>query len=151
MSVKLRQPDLPAGYRLRAEIEGYAAGAFRGDPGQRTLVLTRGWDHSETHFPLLIHIGRVDAGPLLGTEGRDGAQVDLGVEGVHAVYHDGMWMPGSGRDQASDSGVVVHWNRNDVHSMTVSSPTQTFGIRGTRRRGVSVEDLRRLARALAET
>jgi hypothetical protein len=149
MGLNYRESDLPAGYKLRAEIEGTAAGAFRDDPHQRTLVLTRGWAQSDTHFPLLVHLSHAEAGPLIGTEGRDGEQMDLGAEHGDAVYHDGIWMPGPGRDQVSDAGVVVHWNRHDVHSVTVRTMTRTIGIRGTRRRGVLTEDLRRLARALA--
>lgn len=139
--------EVPTGYKFRAEISGNASEAFANQPSQRTLIFTRGWAQSETPYPLLVHIAGPNAGELLGTEGRAGVVLELGLRDVVAVYHDGWWMLGPGPEEVSDNGRTLHWNRNDVHSVTVTTPTRTVAVRGTRRRGVRAEDLRRLALA----
>jgi hypothetical protein len=140
---------LPLGYRLRSRFEGEDAGGFPGSPDQLALIYTRGLGSDEAVYPLLVYVAaRGGAKELVGTEGRSGSSVDIGVSGVTAVYHDGMWAPGPGPDERRLGELIIHWDTGDAHSITVSGGGRLLGVRGARSRGVLARHLVTVARSL---
>jgi hypothetical protein len=124
-----RPAHLPDGYTLRYTLEGGREPAFGWVPEQTVMVYTRGWSPQDFTFPLMVCVGRADAPDLTGTSAEFGEQLDLGLPGVHAVYHDGIQT--ARLDDARDFAGTT-WKRGDVHSVTARSASGTFAVRGPR-------------------
>jgi hypothetical protein len=138
---------VPTGYRYGFRVEGEAAAGFWGNADQVLLNYTF---HKEPSFPLTIFAAAAAGGDVLhGTEHRTGMPVDLGVPGVSAVYHDGLWATGPGRDQQVVGQFVLHWDDREWHSITIRARDRVFAVRGARSNGVTVDELTSVARSLA--
>jgi len=141
--------DLPLGYRLRSRFEGEDAGGFPGSADQLTLIYTRGMSSDDAVYPLLVYVAaRGGATELVGTEGRPGSNVDVGVSGVTAVYHDGMWALGPGPDERRLGELTLHWDTGEAHSVTLNGGDRLLAVRGARSRGVLARHLVTVARSL---
>ena len=57
---------LPPGYKFRQRVSGESAGGFDHIPSQVALFHTIGWEREHFIFPLVVHIGPLDAPPLFG-------------------------------------------------------------------------------------
>lgn len=142
-----RPSYVPEGYELRADVEGEAIAAFGEQPEQTTLVFTRGTDLSELTHPLMVSSTTGRTRPLIGTEGRVGQPVDLGRDDVAAVYHDGAWAPAPD-GEGQDGLPRLEWDTQDVHAITVHWDGGACAVQGARSRGVTFEELVRVARSL---
>jgi hypothetical protein len=145
-SVNEAQPSyLPSGYQLRRQIVGddaaHGLSNRAGDQvGAMMLVHTTGRTYREWLLAaLVVHVGLGPDGSLTGTEKKPGRRVDLGLPGVQAVYHDGMWAMG-------DDGVRPVWRTDAAHSITVRTSARSYGIRGPR--SIGIGELVRVARSL---
>lgn len=135
---------VPAGYVLRDRQEGALVLGFGGVDGQVALSYSQSRALSDLVFPLTVHLGPPASPPLACTENRPGVPISFG--GRSGIHHDGWWAPGPGNDeQRLPDGSVFHWSRENVHSVTVQTPTATLAVRGSRTRGINVDELRRVA------
>lgn len=140
-----RPAYVPSGYKFFRTIVGDEASGFWGVRRQAATVYVRG---AETMYPLVAHVAREQGARLVGTEGRDGLGIDLGADGATAVYHDGWWAPGRGPDEQRAGELFIHWDRADAHSITVNAGDRVFAVRGARSKGVSLDELVKVARSL---
>jgi hypothetical protein len=136
---------IPPGYELRRQINGEMAEGFGRDADQIALIYTRSWANEDWVFPLTVYVAGHPGRILVATEQHAGDVVKLSVPKVNAVYHDGMWAPGPGDDEQHVAAAVFHWNRNEVHSITVVSQVKTYAVRGPRQRGVAFGELIKIA------
>ena len=139
---------LPAGYEFSHRAEGARAGGLGSDPSQVGLFYRRGAALEDLRIPLAVYIGPPSAPDLVATDGRQGAEVDLGVRRTIAKYHDGLWMLGQGEDEFDAGPVLLHWDRSTLHSVTVRWPGGTVAVRGPKARGVDYNELLKVARSL---
>lgn len=147
-SVSPTQPSyVPEGFELRGRTRSEGIRVLRNDPAQSAFVYTLGWEQEDWAYPLMIFIGSTPPGHLVATEDRSGELVELGVPGVTAVYHDGIWAPGNGDDERIFGATVIHWERAMAHSITASSDKGVVAVRGPKRRGVDFAELVRVARS----
>lgn len=140
---------VPPGYRLTSTLRGNLFAGFRGGYEQAMIIYATGWSDDVFRRPLAVHIsGPLNRAVLFGTEKRKGQEVAFGVENAAAVYHDGRWELGSGRDQLVAGGVVLHWSLSDEHSLTIMHREVLYAVRGSRRNGIGLEDLLRVGESL---
>lgn len=140
---------VPPGYRLTSTLHGELFAGLVGPHEQALLVYTRGWSDETFRRPLSVHVSPPEnAAVLFGTEEKRGETVDIGVPDASAVYHDGRWELGNGHDRRAAGDVVVHWGLGDEHSLTVRHATRVYAVRGSRRNGVSLGELVRVAQSL---
>lgn len=145
----LRPGYVPSGFRLAGQVFGRASCGFGATDEQTVLFYRRGVTYQDAVLPLALHVAPVSAATELGaTERRPGTVIDLDIDGVTAVYHDGIWAPGPGDDEQALGGVVFHWDRSTVHSITVRTLRHVVGIRGPMHCGVDLPELVRIARSL---
>lgn len=135
------------GYELRRQIEGPMAEGLGREADQRALFYTRGWADEDWVFPLAVFVSNHPNRTLVGTAGKPGDAITVGVPNVAAVYHDGLWVPGPGDDKEQFGDVVLHWDRSEAHSITISSSDKTYAVRGPKRRGITIDELVRIARS----
>jgi len=145
---EIRPGFVPPEYSYRHTIEGPAATGFGRIQDQVALFYARGWSNDEMALPLVIHIGPAGAPALWATEGHSGTPIDIGFGETAAVYHDGLWSVGPGEDQSPSPGVLLHWEKSSIHSVTARSSHGTYAVRGAKTMGVDTEDLIRVARSL---
>jgi hypothetical protein len=136
---------VPAGYRFAFKVVGEDAAGFWGSRDQVLLTYVSG---SDPALPLAVFAAADADAELLGTEQRDGVLLDIGVADATAVYHDGIWQLGSGPEARQAGQVIVHWSRDDVHSITIAVDGTFYAVRGARSKGVSLDELARVARSL---
>ena len=93
MTVTYALPSrLPAGFKLRHQFVGFAAGGFpTAGEDQAAIIHTRSWQRADVSFPLAVFVASALGQSLIGTHGRDGTPIDVGVPDTTATYHDGMW------------------------------------------------------------
>jgi len=148
LTAKMVKPEsVPTGYAWRRQLEGASAHALGRHPDQIVLVYTLGWTQEDWSWPLVVAAAPAGAPPLLGTEHRRGRHVDLGIPGVRAVYHNGIWVLGPGPDEQSFGAGVIHWDSSTVHSLTVRHSDVTWAVRGPKTRGADFDVLVRMARS----
>jgi hypothetical protein len=111
------------------------------------LIYTRGWEVEDWNSPLTIHASPAGEGILAGTENRPGEPVDLGIPSATAVYHDGLWAPGSGEDERDLGDVIIHWDRTNAHSITIRASNGTYAVRAPKA-DVAFDELVEVARSL---
>jgi hypothetical protein len=150
---------IPPGYELIQRVEGKSAQGygtadaeartFRFVDDQLSYVFRNGSEKDAWIFPLSVHLGESGGWALTGTEHRPGEVVELGAAGLKATYHNGIWAPGPGKDEhRSAAGGVLSWLENGVHSLTVSWRDGVWAVRGSEQRGVSRNDLLRMANSV---
>jgi hypothetical protein len=83
----------------------------------------------------------------MGTENHPGEAVELGIPSSTAVYHDGLWSPGSGAMERDLGGTRIHWDRSVAHSITVRTPDGTYAVRAPKEK-VGVAELVELVKSL---
>jgi hypothetical protein len=100
-SLTVRTPDyLPEGYRSWTTVLGRDAGGFGAtSDDQYSMTFARGSMPEEKANTLLVYRGPANSGELLGTQRHAGESVDIGVSGVQATYHDGVWAAGPGPEE----------------------------------------------------
>lgn len=147
-TVEFRPSYVPDGYTFGLEVRGEAAGGFGDLDDQVALVFWRHRGGTDRGYRLAVHVAAGGDTALSGTEGRPAQPIDLGLPGVTAAYHDGWWTLGPGEDARYEDGLVTSWDRSDVHSITVSSGSVTWAVRGTRSRGVGFDELLAVARSI---
>jgi hypothetical protein len=131
---------LPAGFKYRNRVDGPSGTGFVGVADQVTLLLTRGTSDRDRAFPLTVHAADDPTLELSATERRRGLAVDLGMDGVKTVYHDGWWT-------APDEGSTKpNWQTGAMHSLTIHTNRRTYAIRAGA--DVSVDDLVTMARSV---
>lgn len=141
---------VPPGYRLTTRLEGRGANAFGGAGDDQLLLSYKRSDAEVAVFPLVIYAARDSDGILFATEQRPGRPLSLGIKGVRAHYHDGMWAPGSGPDeQRIDDDITIHWSRGGVHSITGVAGRMAMAVRGPVTEATSFDELVAVARSLA--
>lgn len=138
-AARIQPSKLPSGYDFRRRLDGHSASGFNGPTEQATLVHTVGWKREHWSNPLVVHVTTERGAELFATERRPGVPIDLGISGVKAVYHDGMWADGG-------PGVRPRWATEYAHSITVRTGDRVFGVRGPR--DLSIEDLVKVAKSL---
>lgn len=139
---------VPDEFTFRRRLEGSETGGFGDDPTQVGLIYTRGWDHTDSAYPLIVYAAQPVETDLAATENRPGVPVDLGIPGVQAVYHDGLWAFGPGEAQVNlEGGVTIHWERSGAHSITIYSPDGTYAVRAPKDT-VAFDELARVAKSL---
>lgn len=135
---------VPRSYKFHHRIEGPGAAMFGRTDGQVELVFTRGGTTRDLTHPLVVAIASSPKGVLAGTERRDGER--LGLEnGLAGTYHDGWWAVGPGDAEIFEGGVTLHWERSGVHSLLVTTPAGSVGVRGSRDLGVDRLELVQVA------
>ena len=129
---EIRPRRLPDGYAYRGRADGPMAGGFVRAERQTALVHTRDRSPAEHHTPLTVFATDNPRQALAGTEGARGVRVDLGVPGVEAIYHDGIWHVDA--DVADEHGVDkgFAWLTGTCHSLTVRTATRVYGVRAPR-------------------
>jgi hypothetical protein len=129
---------LPAGYGLRGQVDG-VTDQFQTEADQKAIYFALGSRGPSQYYPLVVAQAAAPGLVLCGTENQDGADVDLGVPGLTARYHDGWW--------AIDPTQEGHltWDTAVVHSLTCWTAGGTIGVRGSRVHGVTLDSLQRLA------
>jgi hypothetical protein len=147
---QLRAPSyLPPGYYYYATHAPERIGGFglEWDVGSHTYAR----EHDRDQRPgLEVHVAKPGASSLAATETRQGVQIDLGLPHATTIYHDGMWDVGPGPDQRSfPPDIIMHWEGSEYHSITLRTAKATYGIRGSKRRGVDLDQLILIARSLA--
>lgn len=136
---------VPRGYQFGWRRLGADAGGFWGVVEQAIFVYTPGGD---PHDPLVLCVASDEGAELIGTEGKEGLRVDLGLT-QPGVYHDGLWKLGPGPDEQQAGDLLIHWDSGNVHSITFPQEGRVVGIRGSRNRGVGLEELMNVAKSLA--
>jgi hypothetical protein len=137
---------LPAGYYRFMELAPRASKGF-GAAYDRATVLFR-WRYAgpDERNGLLLFVAAANDEPLIETDRREGVPIDLGLSGVHALYHDGVWSM-----HPHDDPTTVprfYWNTGNAHSLTVRGRATAYGIRGMRRQRVGLHELVEIARRL---
>jgi hypothetical protein len=141
--------SLPPGFALATQLSGSVAGGFPGTADQLAMVYTRGRSIDDFRHPFTVYFGPAGTRALAATEERQGVPVDIGIDGAVATYHDGWWAIGPGEDQRRfGRTTAIHWDRSNVHSITLHTATQTIGVRGSRASGVAFRDLLQAAKSL---
>lgn len=140
--------DLTPGYvpKRFARRRAQSGETVRALSGQGTRTVVSHFDAADPRRPVEVGGSDDPAARLVGTEGRDGARVDLGVPNATAVYHDGQWAPGPGRDQVDNGEVVIHWDTESCHSITAAVPAGLVTVRAPRT--VDLEGLLKIARSI---
>jgi hypothetical protein len=132
---------LPLGFRHMLRVDGPAAAGFPDVPDQVTLAFARGRARHQTLFPISVHAADGLGLVLKATEKRQGTVINLGSD-TSAIYHDGWWTA-----PAAD-GAMPQWDSSSIHSLTIHTPTRTYGIRAPR--DVSFDELIAVARSIVE-
>lgn len=140
-----RPTHVPSGFKFRGELRGATGFCFASDASQLTFVYARTALDEDRLFPLTLSVSTTSNARLVGTEQHRGTRVRLRHAGSYATYHDGMWMLGPGADErvVGDS-TTIHWDRSDVHSLSLRRNGRVFAVRGARSRGVHLDDLVRI-------
>lgn len=138
---------IPSGYALRRQLEGSDAAGFGEGANQVALVYTRGWEHVDFAKSLSVYVAPQGAPALAATENHPGLPVDLGISSVQAVYHDGLWAPGSGEMERNLGDLIIHWDRSVAHSITIWGTDGTYAVRASKD-GVTLDELIRVATSL---
>lgn len=149
-SLTVRTPDyLPEGYRSWTTVLGRDAGGFGAtSDDQYSMTFARGSMPEEKANTLLVYRGPANSGELLGTQRHAGESVDIGVSGVQATYHDGVWAAGPGPEERRvGQHTVIHWDRSIRHSLTVRTPSEVVGVRGPKAI-VNADELAKIALSL---
>lgn len=129
----VRPSYLPAGYRHIWTIIGIAAHGFGRTEDQAVAMYVRSPSGDDATTPLSVYSAQSGKSVELGaTEGRPGDPVDLEIAGAVAIYHDGIWSLGPGNDQKPNDSIAIHWDTTLIHSLTIRTPGQVFGIRATK-------------------
>jgi hypothetical protein len=138
---------VPGGYKLQHRFSGQASGGFHA-AGEAQIAFLHALPvkQADTAYPLMVYIAEVPGQELDGTQGRAGTEVHLGLPGVKAIYHDGMWHVDGSALQSVGLDAAKEWRSGGVHSLTIHAPGRTVGIRA--RRDVGLEDLMAMARSL---
>jgi hypothetical protein len=139
---------IPEGFRFRRKFHGDTGLGFPGERDQVTFVYTRPSDPTGLFYPLTVHVAGVGSLRLPGTEENPGRPVAIDGSAVRAVYHDGLWARGRGENERRFGTEVLHWDRSDLHSLTLALPDRTLAVRGPRSRGVDVDELARILASL---
>jgi hypothetical protein len=137
---EIQPRHLPAGFSLRNRIDGTAGPGFIGVTDQVTLIHARSSKVRDLRSHITVHAANAVGLDLTATEKRPGLRVDLNVDDVQAVYHDGWWtppLPGSSMPQ---------WSTSLVHSLTIHTPTRTYAVRAPRE--VPFDELVAVARSV---
>lgn len=143
-----RPSYVPPGYGLRWQIDGEIAPGFHQDPTQTVGVYTRSWNPDDRTNPLMVCAASGIVTDLMGTEGHTGQAIDLGIPGITAVYHDGMWAPGVGREQWTMGNAPFHWDTTSAHSITARWQNRVIAIRAAKNRDVGIAMLVKIARSM---
>ncbi len=142
----VRPKYVPDGFTLRSANYGDAWEGFYGADEQIILEYVRGSDFT---WPLMVAAAkRRGETEFFGTGERTGAPIDINVSGAHAVYHDGIWAPGSGPDRRAAGEVIIHWQRDICHSVTARKANRIYAVRGSTATGVTVDELVKITRSL---
>jgi hypothetical protein len=142
---------VPGGYRFRTRVQGQIFEGFPGTGDQALIVYRRGSNEASIHRPLIVYVSPPDNEPVLfGTEEKNGQRIDTKLD-AQVIYHDGQWELGRGEDTRDAGDVFVHWDSSDMHSLTVVHEELLFAVRGSRRNGVGLRELRRIAESLPLT
>lgn len=139
---------VPGGYRFRTRVQGQIFEGFPGSRDQALIVYRRGSDEASIHRPLFVYVSPPENQPVLfGTEEKSGEVIAADLD-AHVVYHDGQWELGPGEDTRDAGDVLVHWNRSDMHSLTIVHTDVLYAVRGSRKNDVGLNELRRVAESL---
>lgn len=142
----IRPARIPDGFRLRNRVDGPVAGGFPPEAEQTLLLHTRSWRMEDIRRPLLVFATPDVDQELIGTHDRAGTPVDLGIPGVSAVYHDGVWQVDADIFEAEGLDAAMRWDTTSVHSLTVRTADRVFGVRAPRE--IDVEELVAVVRSL---
>ncbi len=133
---------VPSTFRFRRRFQGLPDG-FSGETDV-TYAYVNPEAPLANAFPLLV-CESIDARRWLGatapTPGRTLMLVGGDDEMIAATYHDGVWW-------LKDDG-TLEWNMSNVHSLSFSKEGVTYGIRGVRSNGVTLDELKKVALSLA--
>ncbi len=113
---------------------------FGRNPDQTILIYTSGWTERDWFCPLVVVIAPAGAAQLVATERRQGTPIDLGLPGVTAVHHDGLWTAPETEIGAPAKRPV--WNTTFAHSITARSMTLTAAVRANKQRVDTAELVR---------
>lgn len=150
---ELRLPRyLPNGYSLWKVIQGAEAAGFgfSDSDDQYSVTYACGKMPEAKDTALTVFKGPLNATSLAATTGHSGEEVDLGIAGVTAIYHDGMWFIGPGDEQRVSGKLVLHWERGSFHSLTVRAPSDVWGVRGPKSIRLDKQELILVARSLID-
>lgn len=150
---EVRPTYAPPGYKLVYRYRGRPDGLRGGDAELALWYHTTRFPDSE-FYPLCIYILRTPADTWLGgTEGRAGEPVlalHASGEQLSGVYHDGIWQGDRAHpDTHLRNGHPVRWDRHDVHSLVARYHEHLIGIRGSRLRGVTLQEMLAIASSVA--
>jgi len=146
-SLERLQPSyLPEGYQLRRDAPEHRGRSSTSS--QAALTYTRGWELDDWLHPLKISSPSSAEASHATTNRHAGDPINLGLPGITAIYHDGSWAPGPGEDARSVGETVIHWERGSVHSITMRGSNGVATVQGSRARGVTRDELVKIARSL---
>lgn len=140
--LKQQPHHIPSGYALRQTFEGGIEPGFGFHPNQVIRIYARGWSDRDWICPLLVVLATPDAPDLGATDRAHGSPIDIGLSGVSAIYHDGMW---TGTPDAAPKPI---WNTTYAHSITVRSSYIAVAARGNKRDGIDMAELIAVIRSL---
>lgn len=140
-------PYIPSGYRLAWKTEGPVATDFIDNRAGKSYWYVSQAGNAAYAYALSVHYSTSAVGPLMGTSGRDGEVVDVGLAGLTASYHDGIWALGAGPYQRSDFGITLHWETAVAHSLSVFGAGLAIAVRGSKIHGITRDELVRIAQA----
>ncbi len=130
---------VPTGFSFRRQLTGESVAGIGKHQQQIQLVYTTGWDHDDWTHPVTIYIRPAGEASLGATEGRPGLDLDLGLPGSKAVYHDGWWAPET--PPAGATRLQLIWDATTVHSITVAYPEIQFAVRASRHAAKRIGDV----------
>lgn len=137
-----QQPGyVPSGFEPRRTLDSTTEPGFGRDPDQVITIYTHGWDESDWISPLMLVVGTAGSSALVGTENRPGDPIDIGIPGVAAFYHNGVWTA------ASDGSGRVVWNTEYAHSISAASTALRVAVRANKRQ-VSIAELTRVLQSV---
>ena len=132
----------PPGHTLANRIDGERAQGFGFESQQTAFWYKRSDGQGDSHAPLVAYAGPPGAPPLVGTYGGPTRPIDVGVAGVDAAYHDGIWTSGPGAIETHfGPSWVLHWQQEGVHSITARWSGGVYAVRGARFNGIGIDDL----------
>jgi hypothetical protein len=143
---------IPSGFTLHNVVWDPPDG-FGGGSEERVLVFSKGGLDAQTHrnVPLTIYTSTVKRHVFGTTAEAVPTVVSLHLSSgasTEGEYFDGWWMSDPNGERVLSDQERLHWDTSDVHSLVFENAGMYVGIRGSRRKGISRDELIRVAQGL---
>jgi hypothetical protein len=140
-------PYIPGKYRFERRIVGGDTGNFPFHPDQITWIYNLSCTGDDAPYPLMISRVSDPKAVVSATERHDGEVLSGMAVGRTGIYHDG-WNALTSPINSPGQKAELSWDTAVVNSVTVRWAQGTYGLRGAKTRGVTREELIKMALAL---